>query len=79
MVAVYDGSYLSADKYMYKVVDWPSDLHAFFFQSLRTNPLFICTPPFLGIFTCCNQFVQLKVKIFYFVRIIRNSTSSFGD
>ena len=31
-------------------------------------------PPFLRIFTYSNQFVQLKLKLFYFVRIIRNST-----
>ena len=31
IVAVHYGSYLSADKYLYKVVDWPSDLHVFIF------------------------------------------------
>ena len=41
-----------ANKYLYTVVDWPFDMfeHSFFFQSLRTNPLFIRTTPFLRIF-----------------------------
>ena len=31
IVAVHYGSYLRADKYPYKVVDWSFDLQAFFF------------------------------------------------
>ena len=53
------------------------DLHAFSSNQLRTNPLFIRTPPrFLeySVITSSNQFVQLKLKLFYFVRIIRNFT-----
>ena len=41
----------SADRYLYKVVDQPSDLHVFSSNhALPTNPLFNCTPPFLEIF-----------------------------
>ena len=53
IVAMHYGSYQRANKYLYTVVDRPFDMfdfHVFFFWSLRTNPLFIHTPPFLRIF-----------------------------
>ena len=53
IVARHYGSYQRANKYLYTVVDRPFDmfdLHASFFLSLRTNPLFIRTPLFLRIF-----------------------------
>ena len=48
IVAVHYGSYQRANKYQYTVFDRPFDmfhLHAFFFQSLCTSPLYIRTPP----------------------------------
>ena len=57
-----------ADKYRHKLVDRPSDL--------LQNPLYMSSPLFLeySVIYVPNQFVQPKLKLFYFVRVIRNST-----
>ena len=46
-------------KYLHKVVHQPCEWHSFSSQSLRTNPLFLCTPPFLGIFSNLHTVINL--------------------
>ena len=69
IVAVHYGSYLRADKYLYKVVDQPFDFHAFFSSNhfVQILHLFVHLP-FLRIFgnlrTLINRTAKLEIILF---------------
>ena len=51
---------MRADNYLYKVVDQPSDLHAFFLITSYKSSIY----SLLGIFTFSDQFVHVELNVY---------------